>query len=332
MKIAHVLSTVLLLAMAKNIFAQDAKITIRIIDETGNPVSNAIVNSSFTMVEQPGWGWGAGRPNKKKGISDTNGICVLEGSSNGGSVGIGASKNGFYGSAGYLVVFTNLDGLLNKKWQPWNTTVNVVMKPVGNPRPLYAKNVGSKSIPITGEPVGFDLKGGDWTAPYGEGDIADFLFRYDKQPEGSIETRDGPVMTYDYSLTITFSNEGDGLVPIPVSWREGGSALRLPRQAPESGYKSALTNRVYRGEDMEDHSDIREDQNYFFRVRTTKDEKGKVVSALYGKIHGDFQSDHLGKLTFTYYLNPAPNDRNLEFDPMKNLFKNLSPSEEVREP
>lgn len=40
---------------------------------------------------------------------------------------------------------------------------------------------------------------------------------------------------------------------------------------------------------------------------------GNIISAQYGKIYGDF-------LAFTYYLNPSPNDRNVEFDPDQNLF------------
>ena len=52
--------------------------------------------------------------------------------------------------------------------------------------------------------------------------------------------------------------------------------------------------------------------NYFFRVRTVLDEHGNVKSALYGKIYGDF-------MQFTYYLNPTPNDHNIEFDPPRNL-------------
>jgi len=31
-------------------------------------------------------------------------------------------------------------------------------------------------------------------------------------------------------------------------------------------------------------------------------------------------------------MNPTPNDRNVEFDPKKNLFTNLSSLEQVREP
>ncbi len=35
---------------------------------------------------------------------------------------------------------------------------------------------------------------------------------------------------------------------------------------------------------------------------------------------------------FTYYFNPVPNDRNLEFDPGQNLFKNLEFDEQVHVP
>jgi len=37
-------------------------------------------------------------------------------------------------------------------------------------------------------------------------------------------------------------------------------------------------------------------------------------------------------LIFKYFLNPTPNDRNVEFDPKQNLFKNLSSLEEVSDP
>ena len=37
-------------------------------------------------------------------------------------------------------------------------------------------------------------------------------------------------------------------------------------------------------------------------------------------------------MSFTYYLNPAPNDRNVEFDPKQNLFTNLKRTEQVTAP
>jgi hypothetical protein len=71
--------------------------------------------------------------------------------------------------------------------------------------------------------------------------------------------------------------------------------------------------------------DFDENRNYFFRVRTMLDDKGNVKSALYGKIYGDF-------MQFSYYLNPTPNSRNVEFDPKQNLMKNLKPLEGVEAP
>ena len=55
------------------------------------------------------------------------------------------------------------------------------------------------------------------------------------------------------------------------------------------------------------------------------DNQGNIVSAHYGKIYGDF-------MKFKYYLNPAPNSHDLEFDPKQNLLKGLNEFEAVAEP
>jgi hypothetical protein len=62
-----------------------------------------------------------------------------------------------------------------------------------------------------------------------------------------------------------------------------------------------------------------------FRVRTKLDKNGNIVNAHSGKIYGDF-------MQFSYYLNPKPNDRNIEFDPKHNLMTNLGFGEGVSQP
>jgi hypothetical protein len=47
---------------------------------------------------------------------------------------------------------------------------------------------------------------------------------------------------------------------------------------------------------------------------------------------GDFRHDARGGLIFTYYYNPTANDRNLEFDPKKNLFPASLPGANVNDP
>jgi hypothetical protein len=73
-------------------------------------------------------------------------------------------------------------------------------------------------------------------------------------------------------------------------------------------------------------------QAFFFRVRSVK-QGDKITSALYGKIPasgggvgvgGSFiglgvKEGNVAVLSLTYYLNPTPNDRNLEWDMKKNL-------------
>ncbi len=336
----RILTTLLLLlcsagTTAKAISEPEAMITVRVTDEVGSIVTNAEVRAGFVESIKPGWGWGGGKENKWQGRTDANGLCVIVENCQ-GEAGLAAGKDGYYWSSGYKVCFTNIVGVAAKKWEPWNPEVDIVLKKVGNPIPMYAKWVREMTISEAGKTIGFDLQKGDWVAPYGRGESIDFLFRLDRQPEGEIMRYWGnqprPHKLYNVELLLSFLKEDDGILSVLVPHHGGRSTLRLPAAAPERGYMTNLVKRIAQEEDKPPFSDIDDDQNYFFRMRTERDDKGNITSAQYGKIHGDFQFDHKGYLTFTYYLNPTPNDRNIEFNPKKNLFKKLSEREVVREP
>jgi hypothetical protein len=83
-------------------------------------------------------------------------------------------------------------------------------------------------------------------------------------------------------------------------------------------------------------SDTKEGIGYVFRVRSVTNEMGIVTNAYFGKFSSDIEyggaSAKGSYLKFTYYLNPTPNDRNLEFDPKRNLFTDLKPTEQVTSP
>jgi len=308
--------------------AEDAKFTVRVHDEAGAVVTNAVVHVGVTVPMKPGWGWGGGKEEKWDGRTDTNGVCVVQVNCY-GDAGLSVSKAGYYGSSGYKVMFTNL---AFGKWEPWNPSIEVLLRSKGTPIPMYVRQVHSTKIPVVGETVGFDLMQGDWIAPNRRGEVSDFLIKLSAKPEQIITTRYGSQKLFDFTFNLRFSNDGDGIVLLPVVKRRGGSTLQMDRQAPVSGYETSLVKRIYQSINQPPYSDVQEGQNYFFRVRTKKDDKGKIISALYGKIQGDFSDFDYGKLTFTYYLNPTPNDRNVEFDPNQNLFMNLSSLEEVRAP
>lgn len=226
-----------------------------------------------------------------------------------------AAKEGYY--AVHVAEGRRL--LTPKDGPPGEITVDVMLKRIKNPMPMYAKRVEVK-IPEFNKPIGYDLMQGDLVAPYGKGEIPDLIFEADRKVVSDQE--------YDGTLTLRFSNEGDGLVPYEIP-RPDPLGLRMPYTAPDDGYVSSKTWEESRHTSGSGNGKIistaSNRMNYFIRVRTVRDKEGKVVSALYGKIHGDFRwfigaRAPKSGLAFTYYLNPD-GTRNIEYDPKRNLLK-----------
>jgi hypothetical protein len=190
------------------------------------------------------------------------------------------------------------------RWQPWNPTNTVGLKKIKNPVPMYVKGL-NLGVPEFEKPLGFDLEKGDWVSPYGKGVVPDFIF-YAKNDQRGL--RD-----FDYSLVLTFPNEKDGIQTFEEPALYGGSKFKSAYEAPVENYLPEWKQFRSRRPEAGETNNIDQNRKYYFRVRTVLDKDGNIVSALYGKIYGDF-------LQFTYYLNPTPNDRNVEFDPAKNLF------------
>jgi hypothetical protein len=202
-------------------------------------------------------------------------------------------------------------------WSDHPIGIGVRLKKVLNPIPLYVRRL-NKSLPTTDQALGFDLVVGDFVNPRGHGKSADVIF--------TAHVSDRSEDDYDFGLAVSFPNQLDGIVPFHPDSYLSGSALRSPYDAPLTGYQPTLIVKRSRrpGEPEVSNYDPRR-HGYFFRIHTVADSTGKLISANYGKIYGDF-------MNFTYYLNPTPNDRNVEFDPKHNLFTNLKPEEQVTEP
>lgn len=274
------------------------KTMITVVDDAGQPVANANAEMS----------WNVNRPDftlasdKIEGVTDSNGVFRASHEAN-GSIGLGfyASKTGYYSSRTSYDLAHRKDNDAAK----WNPVVTLLLKKMIHPIPMYAKYVEG-GPPVMNERVGYDLLAGDWVAPRGKGSTADIFFT-GKLDEKSKED-------FDYTLSITFPNTGDGIQNFTVSDLEKTSRLRSPQEAPADGFQSKIVKVMNRHPGQGTKTDMNNpNQNYFFRIRTVCDEQGHIKSGLYGKIYGDF-------MQFRYYLNPTPNDRNVEFDPKQNLF------------
>jgi hypothetical protein len=291
----------------------EAKVTVHVVDEERRPMANVDVGITFDEPTYKPGKWGSSDVLTRSGKTNNEGLFSAAEPS-GNYVNSGAKAPGYYNAHGEPVKFWKTEG---RKWQPWNPAIELVLKKIINPIPMYARRV-NRAVPAQNEDLGFDMFVGDFVTPYGQGKTADMIFR--------LEVTERTKKDYDYKLTVAFPNTADGILPFNPTSRLQGSALRSPYSAPEKGFLPSWTvTRSRRPGSAENSNYDPEKHGYFFRIRSSVDKSGKILSAYYGKIYGDF-------MNFTYYLNPTPNDRNIEFDPKRNLFTNLKDDERVTAP
>jgi len=280
------------------------KVTIRVVDNDGQPVENAAVTVRFDYPKGFGMGWGTSSK-YVDGVTDKDGLYTLTKAAPNIWMYM-VRKEGFYLSGENYEFKERIAGFL---WSPWNPTMEIKLKKEKNPTKMYAKsinNMNAKKVPALDTPIGYDLEIGDWVAPYGKGVIKDFIFVCTAVDRGWHD--------WDASYTLTFSNEQDGIQEYIEPKDEYGE-YRWPYEAPLDGYKKEIKWSSYHhpgGWAGVHKSDYKENRKHIFRVRTKTDEKGNIIEARYGKIWGDIQLFPNGKLTFTYYFNPT-GSRSLEF-------------------
>jgi hypothetical protein len=279
---------------------------VKVVGEDGTPIVGANVSVQYNVPTEPNSGdqtYG-----EVKGLTDKDGMFAADHTDSSDGLAVIASKSGYYDThMGHQFYFDE------KKRHPDFT---LLLKKIGKPIPMYAKLIDSEP-PVfkkTGQPpiaftntAGYDFMTGDWVAPYGKGVKADVFFteEYNKKSRND----------YYYKLSVSFPNKGDGIQGSARDWSLGVSGLISSNEAPMDGYQPKY----------EKTQTSISDKIYYFRIHTKLDDSGNVVSARYGKIYGDF-------MQFTYYLNPTPNDRDIEFDPKQNLIQGLQSFEQAKSP
>lgn len=301
-----------------------ARVNFRALNESNQPLSGVSVRLVFCAPQDHR------AVVYVEGSTDTKGLFSGQGYTD-YAPGMDLKKEGYYSGVIPFPPFTNA---VNQRWEPWDATYSGVFRKIENPIPMYAR-IAVVKVPVQNKPCGYDLKEGDWVAPWGKGLVSDFVFTM------SWDFKD--FVHQDNSMKLTFSNPLDGIQPANLRKEFSHSAFIWDRQSPEAGYvghyemEFGVPNKGFRipsapqiksGEQVDA-------QKFYFRVRTIEKD-GKIVSALYGKLS---QGISIGAMSATnahiriyYYLNPTPLDRNMEFDMEKNLFKGLNPMEQPRQP
>lgn len=281
-------------------------VKVTVTEEDGTPIEGAQVSVWYM-------GYRPGESEEDKGNTDASGVFTANGTP---LLRMEAtiSKEGYY---------TSRSGRLSRKI---DHDVSFILRRVKNPIALHAKKTSLK-LPLLEKPCGYDFLLGDWVGPHGRGKQAHCFFQ--------MNTHVASMQNYDQNLIITFPNKGDGIMFVDVTEKNKLSAFKWFYEAPEAGYSEQMRFVQSRKKNkplLNEFSSL----SYALRVDTKLDQGGNVISAKYIRISKGLS--FYGALSkspgfkFKYYFNPTPNDRNLEFDPKKNLFKNLDSTERVHEP
>ena len=317
---------------------RDMAFSALVLDEaTGKPAPGIPVRTFLSDVPSV-WG-GASVDRERYLVTDGKGMFHCSGSSNAARAGFRADvQAGYYAPPTWHFCATGFsDNVMSRKWEPYGEVVTVMLQRVEHPIPLKVKTAEILNDGRNGRPafdggdveLRYDLLAGDWLPPHGSGTTADLVFRATFRTNALVHVTSKIVAPcYDLVGEVLFPGDGNGLLA-QTPPKTSGIKLRV---APESGYVPSAVVRTGRrksivgpNEYTKDYSESDPDRCYFLRVRTVKDEKGRIVSAHYGKIYGDFDFKVLarrgfGGVSFLYYLNPVPLDRNLEWDCRTNLF------------
>jgi hypothetical protein len=113
---------------------------------------------------------------------------------------VSAELNDYYRS----VVFCNFDEIVDRKWEPWGQEKKLILRKVKNPVPMFAVHKYEIEMPLAGK-IGYDLELLDWEYPFGKGKHSDLIFTL---------KRKGTETKGEASLKLSFSQPGDGVVPL----------------------------------------------------------------------------------------------------------------------
>ncbi|NQX02548.1 carboxypeptidase regulatory-like domain-containing protein [bacterium] len=300
------------LTFAGSAYCQETRtVKVTVTEENGTPIES--VNTTVTFL-----GYSGETTQRRIGVTNLNGFFQASGEPE-LRISVRLERDGYYSSE---------SGRLSRTQ---DHEVKFILRKVVKPLPLHAREV-TIGFPVNREWIGYDFQVGDWVKPYGSGKIKDALFRCDTENTG--ERRGSGEFEIKFKEDEGLSLETDRFLQT--------SELKMPHEAPFNGYNPLYS----RKSDSYHDKDFKDDIGYFFRSRVEK-QADKIVSSNYGKIVGNIRFDpresgwhvsHRNKpksfatISFTYYFNPTPNDRNLEFDPKRNLFTDLESTEQVREP
>ena len=293
-------------------FGNGVKVNVDVVDDLGYAVSNAAV----TVVTQRDRfsGFLQGEEGKRKIVAEVNenGHAVVAFQCWSGDFHCYVSAPNHYPEAYKYVSFKTNGGTFHANLLEHEKTLSCVLYRKLAPKPMYTSRVrGNFLLPVIGKPVGYDMQVGDWTPPYGSGQVSDFTLMF-------TEIHTNGCWTYSGEL----------------SFAPGAGAYRMKNLPSTSIWASHLadTNAVYEStfvSTFKSYDDGRyvghwkdilgEDEHMIVRTRVVRDTEGHIVKCNYAKMKGPLKVRKFFSFRECTF-NPNVNDPSLEDDYAQNLF------------
>ena len=257
-------------------------------------------------------------------MRDTNakGVSKLRFNPDSASVNINITKDGYY-----LSHFTLPSRMPETpvRWTKKPQKITARLRPIKNPIPLIYMDMRDSPAPfdlVSGDSLGFDLLLSKWMPPHGQGKQADVMISI--KSDLNLYKKEFQEQSYARK-TFEFIGEGNGINAVGKDQFIKESRFPYVYEASQDGYElKTFTQISYFPQKHELNLPL---ANFTFRIRTEFDEEGNIKSAFYGQFSGeiDRRTGGVDKITTqgggrkgglallcTYWLNPTPNERNLE--------------------
>lgn len=294
----------------------DVRLRVTVSDEQGLPIGKSQVVCCFSKPVDNKDPWKGQTSDKVQVVTDHDGKCIANGTSM-REMTVVSRKEGYYESRETLY---NLKFNREKRqWSPYEREVKLVLRKIVNPIPMYAWGMHLLDYPVgTNVWVGYDMLLAEWMPPHGKGETEDVRFHVLRAADAYDRTQPAVV------LTVRFMGEKNGVCGIDDKAVFCQSRLKLPYGAPREGY----SEKEFRFEKRLGEHEFKTmtntgTTNCFFRIRSKTHSDGNFVEGLYGRIDGPVgvEGGRGIRIEMIHYVNPTPNDLNMEFDPKRNLIQ-----------
>ena len=257
----------------------------KVVDDSTNVVAGA--NVRFRVATHPddeGAAHNTTTGTEYRTMSDSNGLFSLTGVF-GGTLTVLVSKDGFHSTdrSGRMFHYFDHDGILGFRRPTQMEPAIFVLKRKRGAEPTISRQFRTTSVAADGTPAGVNFRAGDPS----QAEVLDFYIQMWKNANST-----NAHGQYDWSYK--FSIPGGGLAD---------RKDRYEFQAPAEGYLEVIEGAMIAGANGW-HTTVQ--RGFFGRLQNGCHVRFNVSLTTWGR--GSFAID-------SFFMNPAPGSRNLEFDP-----------------